>query len=181
MADEPMNPDKELIIPLETITRRVAELGEKITADYAGRRLMVVGILKGAFVFTADLVRAIKLPIEIDFIRVASYGDKSCSSGKLTLTKDTELPLAGKDLLLVEDIVDTGRTIACLKELFKQHQPRSVRICALIDKQERREVPVEVDYFGFIIKEGFLVGYGLDYAEQHRHYPEVFHLRRPPS
>jgi hypoxanthine phosphoribosyltransferase len=172
-----MKIDKELILSRETIARRVTELGLAITSDYTGRQLMVVGILKGAFIFTADLVRAIELPLEVDFIRVASYGGNACSSGELTLTKDIELPLAGKDLLLVEDIVDTGRTIACLKELFKRQQPHSVRICALIDKQERREVPVEVDYIGFGIEDGFLVGYGLDFAEQHRHYPEVYHLR----
>jgi hypoxanthine phosphoribosyltransferase len=176
-----MKVDKELILSRETIARRVAELGMAITSDYTGRQLMVVGILKGAFIFTADLVRAIELPLEVDFIRVASYGSNACSSGELTLTKDIELPLAGKDLLLVEDIVDTGRTIACLKELFKRHQPHSVRICTLIDKQERREVPLEVDYVGFSIKEGFLVGYGLDFAEQHRHYQEVYHLRHTSS
>jgi hypoxanthine phosphoribosyltransferase len=164
------------VLSREKIARRTAELGAAITRDYAGRRLVVIGILKGAFIFTADLVRAIDLPLEIDFIRVASYGNLACSSGSLQLTKDVELPLEGKDLLLVEDILDTGRTLACLEEMLQRHQPRSIRICALIDKEERREVAVTVDYLGFTVAEGFLVGYGLDYAEQHRHYPAVYQL-----
>jgi hypoxanthine phosphoribosyltransferase len=173
--------DLNLIFSREEIARRTRELGEAITRDYAGCRLVVIGILKGAFIFTADLVRAIDLPLEIDFIRVASYGSKSCSSGDLKLTKDVELPLAGKDVLLVEDIVDTGRTVACLKELFERHQPRSVRICALIDKKERREMDAEIDYIGFTVAKGFLVGYGLDYAERHRQYPAVYHLENPKN
>ena len=174
-------PEKKLILSPETIARRVRELGNAINRDYAGEPLVVVGILKGAFVFMADLVRAIELPLEIDFIRVASYGNEACSSGKFVLTKDVELSLAGKDVLLVEDIVDTGRTMACLKERFEAHTPRSVRLCALIDKKERREVPVNVDYAGFTVEEGFLVGYGLDYAEQHRHYPGIYHLQLEPK
>lgn len=169
--------DKELVLSREEITRRTVELGAAITRDYADCRLVVIGILKGAFIFTADLVRAIDLPLEIDFIRVASYGDQTCSSGKLKLTKDVELSLAGKDLLLVEDIVDTGRTVNCLKDLLMRHQPRSLRICVLIDKEERQEVAVALDYVGFTVAKGFLVGYGLDYAEQHRHYPAVYHLK----
>jgi hypoxanthine phosphoribosyltransferase len=173
--------DLNLIFSREEIARRTRELGEAITRDYAGCRLVVIGILKGAFIFTADLVRAIDLPLEIDFIRVASYGSKSCSSGDLKLTKDVELPLAGKDVLLVEDIVDTGRTVACLKELFERHQPRSVRICALIDKKERQEMDAEIDYIGFTVAKGFLVGFGLDYAERHRQYPAVYHLENPKN
>jgi hypoxanthine phosphoribosyltransferase len=168
--------DRELILSRQEIAAKVAELGAAISRDYAGGQLVVIGVLKGAFVFTADLVRVIELPLEIDFIRVASYGNQACSSGALTLTKDVELPLAGKDLLLVEDIVDSGRTMVCLKELFQRHQPRSVRTCALIDKKERRVVEIEIDYRGFSVPEGFLVGYGLDHAEQHRHLPEVFRL-----
>lgn len=171
--------DLKLVLSREEIARRTTELGAAITRDYAGCRLVVIGILKGAFIFTADLVRAIELPLEIDFVRVASYGPETCSSGDLKLTKDVELPLAGKDILLVEDIVDTGRTVACLKELFKRHQPRSVRICALIDKKERQEIDVAVDYLGFTVARGFLVGYGLDYAEHHRQYPAVYHLENP--
>ncbi|MDA8164886.1 MAG: hypoxanthine phosphoribosyltransferase [Desulfobacteraceae bacterium] len=165
----------KLVLSPDDIARRTAELGAAITRDYAGRRLVVIGILKGAFIFTADLVRAIDLPLEIDFIRVASYGSQT-SSGDLQLTKDVELELAGKDLLLVEDIVDTGRTLASLQELLGRRQPRSVRVCALIDKRERREVEVAIDYIGFAVAEGFLVGYGLDVAEQHRHHPAVYRL-----
>ena len=168
--------EKEEVVSKKDIARRVKELGQAITRDYSGRRLVVIGILNGAFIFLADLVREIELPIEIDFIRVSSYGSSTCSSGAIQCSKDTELELAGKDILLVEDIVDTGRTLACLRELLAARKVESVRICALIDKQERRTVEVTVDYVGFVVPEGFLVGYGLDHAEQHRHYPAIYKL-----
>jgi len=168
--------EKEEVISREEIARRVKELGLAITRDYAGRRLVLIGILNGAFIFLADLVREIELPIEIDFIRVSSYGSGTCSSGSIQCSKDTEINLEGKDILLVEDIVDTGRTLACLKELFAARKAESVRICALIDKKERREIAVEADYAGFVAAEGFLVGYGLDHAEQHRQYPAIYRI-----
>ena len=168
--------EKEEVVSKQDIARRVKELGRAITRDYSGRRLVVIGILNGAFIFLADLVREIELPIEIDFIRVSSYGSSTCSSGVIQCSKDTELDLAGKDVLLVEDIVDTGRTIACLRELLAARKAESVRVCALIDKQERRTVDVTVDYAGFAVSEGFLVGYGLDHAQQHRHYPAIYKL-----
>ena len=171
--------EKEEVVSRQDIARRVQELGRTITRDYAGRRLVVIGILNGAFIFLADLVREILLPLEIDFIRVSSYGPGTSSSGTIQCAKDTEIDLAGKDLLLVEDIVDTGRTIACLKELLTARKANSVRICALIDKQERREVEVAVDYTGFVVTEGFLVGYGLDHAEQHRQYPAIYKIVSP--
>jgi hypoxanthine phosphoribosyltransferase len=171
--------DKEEVVSRQDIARRVKELGQAIARDYAGRQLIMIGILNGAFIFLADLVREIDLPLEIDFIRVSSYGSSTCSSGAIQCTKDTELDLAGKDILLVEDIVDTGRTLARLKELFAARKAESVRICALIDKKERREVEVAVDYAGFEVAEGFLVGYGLDHAEQHRQYPAIYKLVNP--
>ncbi len=167
---------KELILTQESIQQRISELGTEITRDYAQGSLVMVGILNGAFIFMADLVRRIALPMEIDFVRVSSYGDKSYSSGTLTFTKDIELDIRDKDVLLVEDIVDSGRTIARLVDFFAARQPRSVKVCTLIDKPERREVEVAIDYRGFTIDHGFLVGYGLDYAEQHRHYAGVYHL-----
>ncbi|OGQ99030.1 MAG: hypoxanthine phosphoribosyltransferase [Deltaproteobacteria bacterium RIFOXYD12_FULL_55_16] len=167
---------KEEVVSRDAIASRVKEIAQAITRDYAGRQLVMIGILNGAFIFLADLVREIELPMEIDFIRVASYGSGTCSSGAIRLVKDTELALAGKDILLVEDIVDTGRTLACLQELLADRKAASVRICALIDKQERREVEVAVDYAGFVIAEGFLVGYGLDYAQQHRQYPAIHRI-----
>jgi len=171
--------EKEEVISREDIARRVKELGQAITRDYSGRQLVMIGILNGAFIFLADLVREIELPMEIDFIRVSSYGSSTCSSGAVQCAKDTELALAGKDILLVEDIVDTGRTIACLRELLAARKAKSVRICALIDKRERRQVEVAVDYAGFTAAEGFLVGYGLDYAQQHRQYPAIYKIVSP--
>lgn len=171
--------EREIVIAEAAIADRVRELGETIRRDYAGRPLVLVGVLNGAFIFTADLARAIDLPLEVDFIRVASYGKATCSSGCLTLTKDIELPIAGKEVLLVEDIVDTGRTLASLTEMLAARSPASLRICALIDKQERREVAVTVDYPGFTVADGFLVGYGLDCAEQYRNLPAVYRLLHP--
>jgi hypoxanthine phosphoribosyltransferase len=168
--------EKEEVLGQEDIAQRVAELGVAISRDYVGRSLVLVGVLNGAYIFMADLSRAVDLPLEIDFVRVASYGANTSSSGTVKLGKDVELEVKGKDILLVEDIVDTGRTIAWLQDFFAQKGASSVRICALIDKKERREVEVEVDYAGFTVAEGFLVGYGLDYAEQHRQYPAVYKI-----
>jgi len=169
-------PEKELIITRSAIARRVQELGAAITRDYAGSRLLVVGILNGAFMFMADLVREIRLNMEIDFVRAASYGMET-QSRNFRFTKDLELELTGKDVLIVEDIIDTGKTLMRLKQLFNGRGARSVRFCALIDKKERREVAVVIDYIGFEIKTGFLVGYGLDCREQYRQLPEVYHLK----
>jgi hypoxanthine phosphoribosyltransferase len=171
--------EREVVISEAAIASRVRELGEMIRRDYAGRPLVLVGILNGAFIFTADLARAIDLPLEVDFIRVASYGKATSSSGTVTLTKDIELAIAGKEILLAEDIVDTGRTLSYLKEMLMARDPASLKICAMIDKKERREVAVTVDYAGFTGVEGFLVGYGLDCAEQYRNLPAVYRLLNP--
>lgn len=171
--------DKKLVISAADIEKRVKELGKAISDDYTGRPLVLIGILNGAFIFMADLARQISLPVEIDFVRVSSYGAGSSSSGTISFTKDIELDISGKDVLLVEDIVDTGRTIAHLQKIFAARNPNSLKICTLIDKTERRETEVAIDYYGFAIDHGFLVGYGLDYAEQHRHYPEIHHLLNP--
>jgi hypoxanthine phosphoribosyltransferase len=169
----------KLVISEEDIGKRVRELGREISRDYEGASLVVVGVLNGAFIFTADLVRALSVPVEVDFIRVASYGDKTCTSGEVRLTKDVELSLAGKDVLLVEDIVDTGCTLKRLQEHLGKRHANSVRVCALIDKSERREAAVRIDYAGFEVEEGFLIGYGLDFAEKHRNLPAVYHLLNP--
>ncbi len=169
--------DMEEIISSSDISDRVKELGKVLTRAYANRRMFVVGVLNGAFIFTADLVRQIKVPIEVDFVRIASYGSESTSSGNINLTKDIELDVSGKDILIVEDIVDTGQTLYYLKKHLVKRNPASIRVCSFIDKKERREVDVQVDYVGFEISEGFVVGYGLDYAEQYRHYPAVYHLK----
>jgi hypoxanthine phosphoribosyltransferase len=160
-------------ISAEELDRQVNELATRINLDYEGKSLIVIGILKGACIFMSDLVRRLSVPVEIDFIRLASYGTGSVTSGEIRLTKDVELPLKGRHLLVVEDIVDTGTTLVWLLEYLRNRQPESVRICALIDKLERREVEVPLDYVGIRVDKGFLVGYGLDFAEKHRNLPAI--------
>ncbi|MDR2549742.1 MAG: hypoxanthine phosphoribosyltransferase [Desulfobulbus sp.] len=172
----PSHPRRELILSSRQIQERVQELGRQITEDYQGKRLVLLGVLNGAFVFAADLCRAIALDLEVDFIRVASYGAAKVSSGTIRLLKEPGIDLDGKDVLLVEDIVDTGTTMAWLRDHFRKSSACSVRICSLIDKKERRTVPVEVDYTGFDLDHGFLVGYGLDCAEQYRNLPAIYSL-----
>lgn len=165
------------IISEEAIQKRIIELGSQISQDYDGRELVVVGILKGAFIFMADLVRHIDCKLKMDFVRLASYGSSCDSSGTVCITKDIELDVNGKDVLVVEDIIDTGHTLKYFSEVLKLHYCKSVKICCLIDKKERREVEIQADYVGFQIEKGFLVGYGLDYAEDYRHLKGIFHLR----
>ena len=171
-----MDCPKRCLISQEAIARRVMELAEQITQDYAGRDLVVVGILKGVFIFMADLVRALKIPVEVDFVRLASYGKGTQTSGQVHITVDVELPLLGRDVLIIEDIVDSGLTLEFLRHHLAGHQPRSLKICCLIDKKERREVSVPLDYVGFAVDKGFLVGYGLDCAEKYRTLPEIYTL-----
>jgi hypoxanthine phosphoribosyltransferase len=166
--------EKKIRISAAEISERVEEIGRQISAkNYSD--LLVVGILNGAFIFTADLVRAISTPLEIDFIRVASYG-AGTSSGEIKLLKDLERSIAGKNVLLVEDIVDTGNTTTWLSKHLKDQGAASIHLCVLIDKRERREKPVKIDYCGFLVQDGFLVGYGLDYAEQYRHLADIYTL-----
>ncbi|MDF1577038.1 MAG: hypoxanthine phosphoribosyltransferase [Desulfurivibrionaceae bacterium] len=167
--------EKELVISSSEIARRVRELGREISKR-SRDRLLVVGVLKGAFVFTADLVRAISIPLELDFIRVASYGADSCSSGEIRLSGDLQAAVAGRDVLLVEDIVDTGTTLVWLLDYLRAGGAGSVTVCALIDKRQRRREEVIIDYCGFR-REGFLVGYGLDYGERYRELPDIYELK----
>ena len=168
---------RTVILGSDRIQARIADLGHEISTDYKDGKLVLMGVLNGAFMFLADLARAVDLPMEIDFIRVASYGESASSSGTIKLLKEAELDLTGKDVLLVEDIVDTGITVNWLRNYFEQHQAGSVKICALIDKKERREADVHIDYTGFtIMDKGFLIGYGLDYAGLYRNLPEVYCL-----
>lgn len=169
--------EMELVVSRDDIEKRVRELGKEITKDFQGGKLVVVGILNGAFMFLADLVREIDLPLEVDFLRAASYGAGRSSSGEIKITKDVELSIYDKEILIVEDLIDTGLTLATIKENLESRTSKSVRICALIDKTERREVDFKADYVGFEIKNGFLVGYGIDYAEKYRQYREVYRLQ----
>ncbi|MEA3385142.1 MAG: hypoxanthine phosphoribosyltransferase [Thermodesulfobacteriota bacterium] len=164
------------VLSFETIKARIHEMGEQISKDYHGRPIVLIGILNGAFIFMADLIRQIKNPLKIDFVRLASYGSQAESSGRISFTKDIELDIKNRDVLVVEDIVDTGYTLKYLKEVLNLHNPASVKICCLIDKKERRKVPIEVDYVGFDIPRGFLVGYGLDFDENYRNLPAVYYL-----
>lgn len=171
-----MNASKRLLISRDDIARRVQELGAQISRDYRNKELIVVGILKGAFIFLADLVRALEFPVEIDFVRLMSYGAGTTSSGEVRITKDIELPIKDRHVLVVEDIVDIGYTLYYLRQHLALQHPLSLKVCCLIDKKERRAVDVPLDYVGFTVEKGFLVGYGLDCGEKMRNLPEVFEL-----
>jgi hypoxanthine phosphoribosyltransferase len=166
----------ELLLSREQIEGRVATLAKAISADYQGRPLVLIGVLKGAFVFLADLVRQLDVPVELDFVRIASYGASQESCGSVSVTKEIELPLADKDVLIVEDIVDTGLSLRFLIEYVSDLRPASLKTCALLDKYERREIQVDVDYVGFRVKGGFIVGYGLDANERYRSLPDIYVL-----
>lgn len=167
---------KERLYSRREIQKRVKELAGIISDDYRQEELILIGVLKGAFVFLSDLARNLSIPVKLDFVRLASYGSRSQSQGEIRLIKTIEIPIENKHVLVVEDIVDSGLTMNFLLDFLKQENPKSVRICALIDKKERREVPVNVDYVGFSIPEGFIVGYGLDFDERYRHLPALYHL-----
>jgi hypoxanthine phosphoribosyltransferase len=173
-----MSTKMRCLISREAIARRVAELGAEISRDYAGRDLVMVGVLKGAFIFLADLVRGLTFPVEIDFVRLASYGGGTTPTGEVHITKDVELSLMGRDVLIVEDIMDIGYTLSFLRQHLATHRPRSLKICCLIDKRERREIEVPLDYVGFVVEQGFLVGYGLDCGEKQRTLPEIFVIEK---
>jgi hypoxanthine phosphoribosyltransferase len=169
---------RKILFPRAAIQKRVQELGGQISGDYAGRELVVIGILKGAFIFMADLIREISIPCNIDFVRVASYGASSENSGKVVMTKDIETSIKGRDILIVEDIVDTGLTLQYLVEWLKERNPHSLKICVFLDKRKRRKVSFEADYVGFTIDDGFVVGYGLDFNEQYRFFPDVYVIKQ---
>ena len=157
----------------EQIAARVRELGAQLTKDYAGRNLVLVCVLKGSFVFAADLARAIDQPLRIDFLGTRSYGEDTDSSGVVQITQDLSRPIEHEDVLLVEDIVDTGLTVAYVIDLLRTRNPKSVKVCALLHKPARARVEVQVDYLGFTIEDRFVVGYGLDHAERYRNLPYI--------
>jgi hypoxanthine phosphoribosyltransferase len=162
-----------VMLSQEAIAERVRELGSQITREFDGASLLLVCVLKGSFVFTSDLMRAIALPLRVDFLGVRSYGEGTESSGVVQITQDLSRPIEGEDVLIVEDIVDTGLTIAHLMDLLRTRQPRSVRVCALLHKPSRARVGIHVDYVGFTIDDRFVVGYGLDFAEKYRNLPYI--------
>src|SRR3989304_5628146 len=157
---------KQLFSP-EEIHSTVNRLANEIKKDYAGKMPLVIGILKGSFIFLADLIRALQMPLEIEFIGAASYGGGDTSSGSVRITKDIDTDINNRDIIVVEDIVDTGLTLNVILDHLKAKNPASVKLCALVDKPHRRKLPIKVDYLGFHTKEDFLVGYGLDYQENY--------------
>ena len=167
-----------VLITEQQLKERIGEMGRQIAADYAGKPLTIVGILKGAAIFFADLARAIDLPLQMDFMSVSSYGNGTTSSGVVKIIKDLDADVTGRHILLVEDIIDTGSTLAYLKDYLGNRGAESVKICALLDKPTRRERAVPVDYMGFTMPDEFLIGYGVDYAENYRNLPYVASLSR---
>lgn len=167
-----LNDIAETLVSEDAIQTKVADLGRRISKDYQGEELLLIGLLRGAIVFLSDLMRAITIPVRLDFIGIQSYGI-STESGAVRLVMDLETDIADRHVLIVEDIVDTGKTLSYLVENLKARQPASLRVCALLDKPDRRQVPIKVDYVGFEIPDKFVVGYGLDFAEGYRNLPYV--------
>ena len=163
----------QVFISEDELQKRVAELGAEISRDYAGKDLLLVAVLKGSVVFLADLMREITIPHSVDFMATSSYGAATESSGIVRILKDLDMPIIDRNVLIVEDIVDTGHTLTYLRKLLLERRPASLRVCTLLDKRERREVDVPLDYIGFEIPNEFVVGYGLDYAELYRNLPYI--------
>jgi hypoxanthine phosphoribosyltransferase len=162
-----------VLLTEDQIRHRVIELGERITRDYADDPPILVNVLKGGVIFLADLIRAISLPVEIDFMEVSSYGDATSSSGVVRILEDLSQNVTGRHVLLVEDIVDTGRTLQYIIDNIETRHPKSVKICTLLDRQGRREVELALDYVGFVVPNKFVVGYGLDLAQKYRNLPHI--------
>lgn len=168
---------KEVLVSEEDIAKKIKELGKQITEDYKGKNLMLVGILKGAVIFMAELAKNINMPVLMDFMAVSSYGKSSTSTGVVRIIKDLDCSIDDKDILIVEDIIDTGLTLSYLTDNLRKRGANSVKIVTLLDKPDRRKADVPVDYRGFTIPDEFVVGYGLDYAEQYRNLPYVAALK----
>ena len=164
---------EKILFSQEQLQTRVRELGAQITRDYAGKEVAVAAILRGSYIFMADLTRAIELPITVDFMSVSSYGSGTSSSGQVEIKKDLSDPIEGKELLIVEDILDSGNTLYYLSDVLRARKPASIRICTLLDKPDRRTRPIRADYVGFTIPDAFVVGYGLDYDEKYRNLPYI--------
>lgn len=165
--------DRRVLIPRYKIQERVRELGREISEDYREKEPILVGVLNGVVFFFTDLVMAMSIPMRMDFIKASSYGSAMTSSGRVTLLKDVGIPVQGQHVILVEDIVDTGLTLKYLLDSLRAREPADIKVCALINKRERREQQVAIDYCGFSVEEGFLVGYGLDFNERFRYLPDI--------
>jgi len=164
------------LVSSEEIAFLVKGLADRISKDYKGRDLVLVCILKGAFMFLSDLVRHLDIPVQIDFVRLASYGSGTKTSGTIEITKDIETSIEGKEVLIIEDIIDSGRTLRFLRDRLSLSKPLSVKVCALLDKKARREVEIEADYLGKEVNDVFVVGYGIDFNEAYRNLPEIYYV-----
>ena len=163
----------QVLVSKETIAERAKELGQQISRDYKGEELGLIGVLKGGFVFLADLAREITIPVDVDFISVSSYGKSTKSSGVVKIIKDIDTDISDKHVIIVEDIVDTGLTLKHLKHLLQTRGPKSLKVCTALDKPSRRTVELDIEYEGIVIPDKFVVGYGLDYAGKYRNLPDV--------
>ncbi|MBR6238213.1 MAG: hypoxanthine phosphoribosyltransferase [Lachnospiraceae bacterium] len=163
----------EIMLTEEEVDKKIQELGEKISSDYAGKQVHLVCVLKGGSFFMCELAKRITVPVSLDFMSVSSYGGDTKSSGVVKIVKDLDESIAGKDVIVIEDIVDSGRTLSYLLEMLSDRKPNSLRLCTLLDKPERRVVDVKVDYTGFEIPDEFVVGYGLDYDQRYRNLPYI--------
>jgi hypoxanthine phosphoribosyltransferase len=173
------NPNLEVLIPAEKIKERISQLGAEIARDYAGRNPLLIAVLKGACLFLSDLMRAADIALNVEFIAISSYGVEMRTSGEVRILKDLDVAIEGRDILVVEDIVDTGLTLSYLLANLKSRGAESVKLAALLDKFERREKEVAIDYLGFQIPDKFVVGYGLDFAERYRNLPFIAVLKNP--
>jgi hypoxanthine phosphoribosyltransferase len=163
----------QVLISRQKIAARIKQMAASIQADYSGKNPLLVGILKGSFIFMSDLIRRIDIPLEVDFIRLASYGSGTQSSGKITLIHELPSRVQGRHVLVVEDIVDTGLTTTFLCDYLRQKDPASLKLCTLTDKPSRRKIPVRIDYLGFTVPDKFIVGYGIDWNEKYRNLPDI--------
>lgn len=170
MADQ----NRRILFSREKIAAEVKRLGQEISRDYGDQEVMLVGVLKGSFLFIADLIREIESPSVVDFVRLASYGSDTQTSGIIEFRKELEMPIRNRDVIIIEDIVDSGYTLECLYNKLLLQQPRSLKICTLIDKRARREVDIEADYVGISMEDGFIIGYGLDHDERYRNLPDIY-------
>ena len=170
-------PDFFPVLKKDEIDEKIASIAHRISSDYQDQELILIGVLKGAFVFLADLMRKLTIPVKVDFVRIYSYGSGTSSSGNIQLSKKLEIDIKNKDVLIIEDIVDTGVTLTWLIDYLKSFRPKTVKVCTLLDKVERRKTKIKIDYACHVVQEGFLVGYGLDYDENYRNLPEIYQLK----
>ena len=173
MYNEMENDILKVLFSQEDIARRVAEMGAELTERFQGKKPLFLGVLKGCFVFMSDLIRSCPLKSDLEFIAVSSYGNATSSSGRVQITHDVQQDITGRDLIIVEDILDSGNTLYYLLDVLKLRKAASIRICTLLDKPERRAKPIQADYTGFVVPDAFVVGYGLDYNQQYRNLPYI--------